>query len=65
MAAGAVEQLTDVIRELEPQLIFTLTAALDPFNPTTASRTMHRAGAAAGERRGRGERVQTIRRPSC
>ena len=28
----AVEQLTDLIRELEPQLIFTH-AALDPFNP--------------------------------
>ena len=32
MDAGAVEQLTGLIRELEPQLIFTH-AARDPFNP--------------------------------
>jgi 4-oxalomesaconate hydratase len=32
MDAGAVEQLTDVMRELEPQIIFTH-AGLDPFNP--------------------------------
>ncbi len=32
MDAAAVEQLTDLIRELEPQLIITH-AALDPFNP--------------------------------
>ena len=32
MDAGAVDRLTDLIRELEPQLILTH-AALDPFNP--------------------------------
>jgi 4-oxalomesaconate hydratase len=32
MDAAAVEQLTDVMRELEPQIIFTH-AGLDPFNP--------------------------------
>jgi len=32
MDAAAVEQLTDLMRELEPQLILTH-AALDPFNP--------------------------------
>ena len=32
MDAAAVERLTDLIRELEPQLILTH-AALDPFNP--------------------------------
>jgi 4-oxalomesaconate hydratase len=32
MDAAAVDQLTDLIRELEPQLIITH-AALDPFNP--------------------------------
>jgi 4-oxalomesaconate hydratase len=32
MDAGAVDRLTDLIRELEPELILTH-AALDPFNP--------------------------------
>jgi 4-oxalomesaconate hydratase len=35
MDAGAVDQLTDLIRELEPQLILTH-AARDPFNPDHA-----------------------------
>ncbi len=61
MDAAAVERLTDLIRELEPNLILTH-AALDPFNPGPRRRARRdRAGAAARERCRRGERLQDDR----
>ena len=61
MDAAAVETLTDLLRELEPQLIITH-AALDPVQPRPRRRARRDgAGAPARERRRRGERVQDDR----
>ena len=65
MDAAAVERLTELIRELEPQLIFTH-AARDPFNPdhgVAYEATVRRASSrAAPVSRARSRRS---RRPSC